>query len=724
MTNLVGREREIAENCALLRREDVRLITLTGPGGVGKTRLAVQVAREVAPDIADGAIFVPLAATHDAELVPTAIASAMGIPEVVGRQMADVLVGYLHDRELLLVLDNFEQILAAAPAVATLLQRCPRLKALVTSRARLLVSGEHDIPVAPLDLPDVGDSPSADTLNAFPATRLFLDRAAGPVTDADAPVVAEICRRLDGIPLAIELAAARTRVLPLRDLLARLEPRLPILTGGPRDLPHRLQTMRDAIAWSYDLLTPDEQTYFRRLAVFVGGFTLDAAEAAARDEGRGTTSHSPRPSSLELLSSLVDKSLVRQQQGPAGEARFRMLETIREFGLEQLVARGEEDEARAGHAAWCLDFASQVDADLEGPEMFRWLLRVEAEHANLRAAIVWYKARGDTASALRLGAGLSAFWWYRGHYREGREQLEALLDLPGAREHHLAWARAMTGLATLHYKSGNELPRVAGMHEEAVAVWRGIGDRERLCYALWCQGLALGGTDDEQAVAVLTEARGIAQGLGTPWLMAPCDFAMTRILRLHGDLQAAEALGSRVLQLAQEMGHPIGISLSLVALGHVALDRGDVPLAAARIRECLEYLSDLGRRWGTAGRLKGIAAVAAAPWGIPASLEGLAAAAVKWGAPARGARLFGASAVLREIAGYGMEPVDRPGFERWMAETQAQLGEANFTEAWAEGRSLTVDDAVAEALAIAAFILDDGRPAAREAPAAVMGDDR
>lgn len=477
--------------------------------------------------------------------------------------------------------------------------------------------------------------------------------------------------------------------LPPGALLVRLEQRLPLLTGGPHDVPARLQTMRDAIAWSYDLLDAKEKALFRQLAVFVGSFSLDAAEAVSDEPA------------LDLVASLIDKSLLRQVEGSVGEPRFRMLETIREFAFEQLEAEGDVESVRERHAQWCLEFAIAADALLEGPDMFQWLLRVETEYPNLRAAIDWLKVQGNVGDALRLGSGLSAFWWYRGHFGEGRAQLSALLNLLGAQDHRYAWARAMTGFGTLCYKGGYDIPRAGELHEWAIVAWRELGNRERLGYALWCMGLSLGGTNSVRAEAALTESLAIGSEVNQPWLTGPCLFALSRIERLKGDADRAETLITEALQLCREMGHPIGLPLCLLQIGFLAVDRGDNHKASKLFSESLEVLRDISERWGTAGRLKGLEAVAAAPWGVPGCLEGLARVSDLRGDPIRAARLYGATAAVRDAVGFGREPVDQPFYDHWIAETRATLGDLRFDAAWAQGATMNLDEAVEEALAIA-----------------------
>jgi predicted ATPase len=415
-TLLIGREREVDAIKTLLARESVRLVTLTGPGGMGKTRLALQVAADLLADLRDGVWFVSLATTVDPQHVAETIAETLGLRSGGGRDIPDLITAFLRKKRLLLVLDNFEQVVDAAPLVNELLATCPGLMVLVTSRVRLQLRGEHEIPVPPLDLPDSKHPTNAELLSQFEAVRLFIERAQDVkpdflVTNANVPAIAAICHRLDGSPLAIELAAARIRILPPAAMLARLEQRLSLLTGGARDLPERQRTLRGTIAWSYDLLGAHEQALFRQLAIFVGGCSLEAVETVA---GRVDGPEHNDNGTLDRLELLVAHNLVRQEEG-AGEPWFRMLETIREFGLEQLSAHGELAEANQRHATYYFAFAEEADRGLKGTDSGEWVVRMESEYDNFRAALAWANTQNAVETSLRLRTTLYRFWLTRGH---------------------------------------------------------------------------------------------------------------------------------------------------------------------------------------------------------------------------------------------------------------------------------------------------------------------
>jgi predicted ATPase/class 3 adenylate cyclase/DNA-binding CsgD family transcriptional regulator len=765
-TPFIGREQELTAVRDLLGREEVRLVTLSGPGGTGKTRLGLQVAAEQSERFVNGVFFVDLAPINDPDLVLSTIAQTLGIREVAGQSLLERLSEELQPKQVLLLLDNFEQVVSAALVVADLLVACPQLKVLVTSRMVLHVRAEYEFAVPPLALPDPTYLRDLAALSQYEAVALFLQRAQAvkpdfQMTTANAPAVAEICIRLDGLPLAIELAAARIKLLPPQALLARLAHRLQVLTSGARDVPVRQQTLRNTIAWSYHLLDAQEQRLFQQLSVFVGGCQLSAAEGvcAVLSDGDGAVAV------LDGVASLIDKSLLQhtEQVGEEGkELRLRLLETIREYGLECLTASGEMEVTRQAHAAYYLQHAEEAELELLGPQQAVWLKRLEREHDNLRAALRWSLEQGETGQsqemALRLSAALWWFWLVRGHRSEGRAFLEQALaasegviasvrakvlivasqfalnqgDMDRAKalaEESLALSRKLGYTWGIGY-SFNLLGEFAWMrgnfavarlmNEEALAVQRKAGDQEQVTYSL--AGLAdLASLQGEytRGRTLLEESLAIHRELRNTRGIADLLLRLAEMLFVSlGDQATVHALLEESLTLSRELDDKSGIASCYCLAGRLALNQGDAATARRLSEESIVLRRELGYRQGIAQSLSLLARVEAHQGDYAAaralseesltiarklgdkvliafSLEGLAGMVAAQGESVWAARLWGATEALREAMGTPIPPVEHASYERSVAAARSQLGEQAFAAAWAEGRIMSPEQALA-----------------------------
>jgi len=678
-TPLVGRERELREVCGLLSEKEVRLLTLTGPGGIGKTRLGLQVAAELLNEFEDGVFFVALAPITDPALVASAIAEALGVVEAGDQPLEEGLKGYLHGKELLLLLDNFEQVLGGAPLVGELLSACPKLKVLATSRSVLKVYGEQEYPVPPLELPRPGGLLPIDRLSQYEAVRLFIERAkaAKPdfsVTDENAPAVAEICMRLDGLPLAIELAAARKKLLTPSAMLQRLGSRLKLLGGGSRDLPERQRTLRGTIEWSFALLEEGEQVLFARLAVFSGGRTLEAIEAVCDAEGDLPMD------ALEGVSSLLDKSLLRQEEGPEGEPRFVMLETIHEYARERLEASGEAEETSRLHAEYFLALAEAAEPELSGADQPACLERLEAEHDNMRAALTWSLEK-EPETALRLAVALARFWEMRARFLEGSRWLEAALR-QSDRADFGTRAKLLSQAGTFAFYR-TDFEHAIVLHGEALELYRQVGDDNGVAFALMCLGAQhMEKGDHERAAPFLEEALALSRRIGDKRNTAATLHNLGEVERQRGNYERAKALGTESIGLWREIKDDYNLSMVVGWVGLLEVWSGDQPdLAEGFLNEALALERELGY-WAYAAYC----------------LEAFAGLAEARGQDARAARLWGAAEALRTDIGAPLPLDARRLYKPSMAAARALLGEAEWEEAFAQGMAMSAEEAAGYAL--------------------------
>jgi len=738
LNRLIGREQEMLEIKDLL--PTAQLLTLTGAGGCGKTRLALQLAADASSTAAftHGVWWVELADLTDQLLIPQQIASSLSIVEQTGRPLTETLSDFLQPKELLLILDNCEHLVTAcAHLVERLLSTCPRLRILATSREALNIPGERVWLVPSLPLPQTDHLHPLEELVNYGAIQLFLERAAAvlpsfQLTAENAAAVLQTCRRLDGIPLATELAAARVNVLSVEQIAARLDDAYRLLTGGRRTALPRQQTLRATMDWSYSLLSERERILFRRLSVFAGGFTLEAAEAVCTDEGID------KGEILDVLARLVDKSLV-VVEAHGGEGSYRLLETIRQYALERLWEAGEVARLQERHWTWYTGLVARAEPELLGPRQVAWFNRFESEHDNLRAALVNLLERGEVAIAARIGGGAFwHFWLYRGYLTEGRTILERILTQFSERTSARAWVLLNAGLsarfqgdstrATILLEEGLALSRTllepqliayflyslgelrysrgdyeqaTTLYEECLPLLRELHDKVVLPLALsrWSQTLLAQG-EYERSRALCEEGLVLAREMGSPDKIAGSLTDLATALLEQGNGEQVRALCEESLVIWQQLGHKAGCAHTLSILGRLALHQGDVEQAIRCYRESLALRQETGEKEG-----------------VGAALEGLAKVAAVQGNHRGAVQLFGAAEALRKTMGTPLPPTERTSHERAVAAMRADLDEIAFAQAWAEGQAMELSQAMTAALEVREqFTPPHAPPAVRASP--------
>ena len=716
-TALIGRERELLTVRNLLLSPETGLVTLTGTGGCGKTRLGLQVASELLHPFQERVYFVALASITDPVMVPMAIAESLGIHQASGRPVLELLKDYLRQATspVLLLLDNFEHISSASPLVVELLNSSAALKILVTSRAALRVYGEHEFPLLPLPLPDSRQMHSLEALLRNPAVELFCQRAAAvkpdfTITAENAPAVAAICSRVDGLPLAIELAAARVKMLPPSAMLARLESRLQLLTAGPRDAPTRQQTLRNTIDWSYELLTGSEQKLLRRLGVFLGGWTLEAAEAVCN------TRSDLGAEIFNVMSSLVDKSLVQQTEQADAEPRFGMLETIREYCLERLADSGEEQGTRRSHAAYSLVLAEEGNPDLAETCRAAWLTTCDIEHDNFRAALEWLFQTSNVEWSFRLCIALFRFWEMREHLAEGRGWLESVLPMGGpgfAKER----AKVLVYLSTFATVQG-DFPAATDFVEQSLSIYRTLGNPWGVAVSMNARAIVAWDRQDYTAAhSHFHEALSCWRALGDRVAVARCLHTFANFLRGCGDYPRARAVLEEAGRIFEELGDRSGAAWSLNQRGDIAREEGDPAGARELYQRALSAFRETDDRWGIARSLTDLAQIACderdpatahAAYrealelfvnlghkrGIARALEGFGCSALGEGDPARALAITAAAAHLRQRIGAPLMPAEQSKLEGKLQTAWTSLTDSESRAAHARGWAMGLDAAI------------------------------